>query len=49
MNDEEIFQIGMELIKEGYVIARKGGKRSGTEVKITVKGRKAFELLGNLV
>lgn len=48
MNDNEIFKLGMALIKEGYVIARKGGK-SGTEVKITAKGKKALELLGNLV
>jgi|TARA_R110000822_G_scaffold267435_2_gene390976 hypothetical protein len=49
MNDNEIFTLGMALIKEGYVIARKGGKKSGTEVKITAKGKKAFELLGNLM
>tara|TARA_R110000824_G_scaffold390825_1_gene588257 strand:- start:10 stop:174 length:165 start_codon:yes stop_codon:yes gene_type:complete len=48
MNDSEIFKLGMALIKEGYVIARKGGKQ-GTQVKITTKGKKAFELLGNLM
>ena len=35
-------------IEQGYVIARKGGTKSGTEVKITPKGKKARELLGNL-
>jgi hypothetical protein len=48
MTDQEIFKLGMELIKQGYVIARKGGTKSGTEVKITPKGKKARELLGNL-
>ena len=48
MNDNEIFTLGMALIKEGYVIARKGGKKSGTEVKITAKGKKAFESLKKL-
>ena len=48
MSDRDIFKIGMDLINQGYVESRKGDSKSGTEVRITTKGRKARELLGNL-
>jgi hypothetical protein len=49
MTDKEKINFGIKLIKQGYVESRKSNTKSGIEVKITPKGRTAYEMLGRII